>query len=172
MVTAQHGFYGCSYIRISHILYINHKHWNMFQDNPISCPKLWCPNYHILNLRCPKIFLCQFEEMEMSPKYEQLLTVNRSEYNQLVSVLSLPLSLDFCKAVVRMEHTVRSVCLILLVFCLYICCCLLFVHLLLFIVCFVIYVHCMLLSFEKLVVLFPSVCYQLYQLFFKLTSIF
>ena len=43
----------------------------------------------------------------MSPKWEQLLKVNRSEYDQLVASLSLPLSLDFCKAVVRMEHTVR-----------------------------------------------------------------
>jgi hypothetical protein len=50
----------------------------------------------------------QYEEIELSPKWEQMLKVNRSEYEQLVASLSLPLSLDFCKAVVRMEHTVSE----------------------------------------------------------------
>ena len=56
----------------------------------------------------------QYEEIELSPKWEQMLKVNRSEYEQLVASLSLPLSLDFCKAVVRMEHTVRSGLLVML----------------------------------------------------------
>ena len=57
----------------------------------------------------------------MSPKWEQQLTVNRSEYNELAASLSLPLSLDFCKAVVRMEHAVGCVVVVY-------CCCLLFAH--------------------------------------------
>ena len=42
----------------------------------------------------------------MNPKWEQQLKVNRSEYDEVMASLSLPLSSDLCKAVVRMEHTV------------------------------------------------------------------
>ncbi|CAI8058549.1 Ectopic P granules protein 5 homolog, partial [Geodia barretti] len=60
--------------------------------------------------RCagPATIVFRYEEIELSPKWEQMLKVNRSEYEQLVASLSLPLSLDFCKAVVRMEHTVSE----------------------------------------------------------------
>ena len=48
----------------------------------------------------------QFDEMQINHKWEQHLAVNRSEYDELTASLSLPLSGDFCKAVMRMEHTV------------------------------------------------------------------
>ena len=46
--------------------------------------------------------------MTTSPKWEQQLKVNRSEYSEMVSGLSTPVSQELCQIVMRIEHSVTE----------------------------------------------------------------